>query len=231
MHANLFKSETDKGANVSTMLSQAKYGLSKAKGLTRVLGVCVVVGAAGLGTSCHSALTDNRSSSILVIDSLTAASVQKAGDAGVFSSILQSDVEVKGTIFEDPGKVQMHIELKDITATTGPTPNNNVTINHYKVKFRRTDGRNVEGVDVPYGFEGAVTFNVTPGGSSSGFTLVRVQSKLEPPLITLAGAGGSIVISTIADITFYGKDTTGQEVSVTGSISVNFSDWADPKDS
>jgi hypothetical protein len=36
------------------------------------------------------------------------------------------------------------------------------------------------------------------------------------------------VISTIADVTFYGKDETGTDVSVTGSISVNFADWADP---
>ena len=33
--------------------------------------------------------------------------------------------------------------------------------------------------------------------------LVRVQSKLEAPLITLAGVrGGGLVISTLADVTF-----------------------------
>ena len=36
-------------------------------------------------------------------------------------------------------------------------------------------------------------------------------------------------ISTIADITFYGRDQVGNDVSITGSISVNFSDWADPE--
>jgi len=36
------------------------------------------------------------------------------------------------------------------------------------------------------------------------------------------------VISTIAHVTFYGKDQNGNEVSVTGSISVNFADWGDP---
>jgi hypothetical protein len=157
-------------------------------------------------------VTQGRAASYAVIDSLTGSSATKAGQSGTFSSILQSDVETKGSIFEDPGQVSMHIELKDITGT-GPTPNNNVTFNHYRVVFRRTDGRNVQGIDVPYAFEGAVTFTV---------------SKLEPPLITLAGAGGAIVISTIADVTFYGKDQTGTDVSVTGSISVNFADWGDP---
>ena len=60
--------------------------------------------------------------------------------------------------------------------------------------------------------------------------LVRVQSKLEPPLITLRGVrGGGLVISTLADVTFYGRDQTGTEVSVKGTISVNFADWADPE--
>jgi len=222
VHTNFFKSETDKGANVSTLLSRSKNGLSRA------LGFCAIIGAAGLLASCHSTLTEGRSPAYLVIDKLLASSIQKVGDAGTFDNALRSDVSTKGSVFEDLGQVQMHIELKDITAQTGPTPNNNVTINHYRVQFRRTDGRNVEGVDIPYAFEGAITFTVTPGGATANFPLVRAQAKLEPPLITLSGLGGSLLISTIADVTFYGKDATGVDVTVTGSISVNFADWADP---
>jgi hypothetical protein len=229
VHANFFNSKRDKGANVSALLSSQIKGLSpRVKGLGRALGLSVILGGSGLLASCHSAVTEGRSPVYVVVDSLLGASVQKTGSQPTFENTLRSDVETKGSIFEDPGQVTMHIELKDITSTTGPTSNNNVTFNHYRVQFRRTDGRNVQGVDVPYAFEGAVTFNVTPGGTTAGFTLVRVQSKLEPPLITLAGGGGSIVISTIADVTFYGKDTTGTDVTATGSISVNFADWADP---
>jgi hypothetical protein len=220
VRANFFKSTADKGANVSTVISRARA-------LSRALGLCVIVGGAGLMASCHSNLTEGRAPVILVIDSLLGSSAQKVGQQGTFENVLRSDVETKGSVFEDPGRVTMHIELKDITGT-GPTSNNNVTINHYRVQFRRTDGRNIQGVDVPYAFEGASTFTVTPTNATAGFVLVRVQSKLEPPLITLAGGGGSIVISTIADVTFYGKDTTGTDVTVTGSISVNFADWADP---
>jgi len=36
------------------------------------------------------------------------------------------------------------------------------------------------------------------------------------------------VISTIAQITLYGRDQAGNDVSVTGTMSVNFADWADP---
>ena len=65
---------------------------------------------------------------------------------------------------------------------------------------------------------------------SAVFTLVRAQAKLEKPLVTLAGATTApCVISTIADVTFFGKDQTGRDVTVTGSMSINFADWADPE--
>ena len=54
------------------------------------------------------------------------------------------------------------------------------------------------------------------------------SSKLEPPLISLRGLGGQIIINTIAEITFYGTDQTGAEVSALGTIGINFADWADP---
>jgi hypothetical protein len=81
---------------------------------------------------------------------------------------------------------------------------------------------------VPYAFEGAVGVTVTDQQTQAIFTLVRAQAKAEAPLITLRGAGGALVISTIADVTFFGKDQTGRDVTVNGSISVNFADWADP---
>ena len=59
------------------------------------------------------------------------------------------------------------------------------------------------------------------------FELVRHQAKLEPPLKNLVGLGGQGFISTIAEITFYGRDQNGNEVSVTGWIDVQFGDFAD----
>jgi hypothetical protein len=196
-------------------------------GLARVLGIGTILCGAGVMNACHSNLIDGRTPAYVVIDSLVGSSTTSSSTAGTFSTTLQSDVLTKNSIFEDPGRVTMHIDLRDVSQS--PTSNNNVTFNHYRVEYRRTDGRNTQGVDVPYAFEGAATFTVAATGSVSvGFVLVRVQSKLEPPLITLQGDGGEIVISTIADVTFYGKDQTGADVSVKGSISVNFSDWGDP---
>jgi hypothetical protein len=83
-------------------------------------------------------------------------------------------------------------------------------------------------VDVPYAFDGGLTGTIGAESTEIGFVLVRAQSKLEAPLAALA-TGGAVVISTIAEVTFYGHDQVGNDVSVTGKISVNFANWADPE--
>jgi hypothetical protein len=96
------------------------------------------------------------------------------------------------------------------------------------VKFTRSDGRNTPGVDVPYPFDGAATGTFDSNGGTLTFVLVRAQAKLDPPLKALRNGGGAIMISTIATVTFYGQDQAGNQVSVSGTISVNFADWGDP---
>jgi len=91
--------------------------------------------------------------------------------------------------------------------------------------YIRSDGRNVQGTDVPFAFDGGVTVTVD-GASSVPFTLVRAQAKHEAPLKALAGHGGAQHISTVARVTFYGHDQTGRGVTVTGNIEVDFADWA-----
>jgi hypothetical protein len=191
--------------------------------------------------SCTQAQLDGgTSSSYLILTSIEAASGATPSE---FSGILQSDVitNVKTTIgdeqvlvptiFEDFGSVTFSLGLKDPGTTNSPTrPStaNFITVDRYRVEYFRADGRNTPGVDVPYGFDGAVTLTVTGPGGGTSFTLVRNQAKSEAPLQALAGGGGAVAISAIARVTFYGHDQTGREVSVTGQISVTFADWGDP---
>ena len=93
------------------------------------------------------------------------------------------------------------------------------------MRYIRSDGHNIEGVDVPYAFDGGVTATVSDT-TSVVFQIVRHQAKLEAPLAALATNG--IIISTIAEITFYGHDQTGREVAATANFGVNFGDFADP---
>jgi hypothetical protein len=197
----------------------------------------VLLGAA----SCGDLIRQGKAPTYLVIDSLTGAS---GANSGIFSGTLQSDVVTLvtppggtatdpkiRTFYEDLGHVKLRILLKDVGAPgaeTTPSNVNAITVNRYHVSYRRADGRNVQGVDVPYEFDGAITATVFTSPVEISFTLVRLQAKLERPLLPLAGLGSSIAIGTIADVTFYGRDQAGNAVSQVGSITINFADWADP---
>jgi hypothetical protein len=192
----------------------------------RAVAAVMALSALLFTAGCGDQVLQGRASSYLVVTTLQAASGAKPE---TFSTVLQSDVVTNGGIYEDMGQVSLQLAMKDPTALIGPTDTNAITVNRYHVDFVRSDGRNTQGVDVPYAFDGAMTGTVgTTAGISLTFVLVRAQAKLEAPLAALRGAGGALVISTIAQVTFYGHDQAGNAVSVTTNISVNFADWADP---
>jgi hypothetical protein len=194
--------------------------------IRRRAALAVLAAAALAVAGCGDKVLQGKGSSYLVIDQLTGASGAKTE---TFSTVLQSDVLTKGGVLEDLGKVTLHLAMKDVSVATGtePTANNFITVNRYRVDFIRSDGRNTQGVDVPYSVDGAVTGTIGTTQASLVFAIVPVQRKLEAPLLALRNLGGAIAIMTIANVTFYGYDQAGNAVAVTGSISVNFADWAD----
>jgi hypothetical protein len=196
--------------------------------IRQTLVLLTVAACAGGALGCGDKVREGRSPSYLVIDSVLAAS----GADTTFQNTLSSDVVTKGIVYADAGQATVTLALKDIGPAgtpSAPTPNNFVTITRYHVSYRRSDGRNTPGVDVPYAFDGASTATVSDSPATFSFVLVRIQAKEEAPLKALVGQGGAFAISTIADVTFYGQDQTGNDVSATGSISVNFADWGDPQ--
>lgn len=160
-------------------------------------------------------LRTGRAPVYLIIDNLLASG----------QAVLRSDVvDAAGVAVDDLGTALVRAELKN--PSIAATPINGVTLTRYRVGYRRTDGRNTPGVDVPFGFDGALNVTLSPGAASSAvFQLVRQQGKLEPPLRNLRGGGGLVIISTIADVTFFGRDQNGNEVTVAGNIDVQFGDF------
>ena len=187
-----------------------------------------VTALSGVSAACSEFIRQDQSPVTLVIDRLEAAS-GASGTASTFSGTLQSDVTtvVDGvrSRFSDSARVTMRLIMKDVG--TAPTPVNAVTINRYRVTFRRADGRNTLGIDIPYPFDSAVTFTVPPSGIiTQSFELIRHVAKAEAPLAALALS--PVIISTIAEVTFFGHDQAGNELSVSGTIGVQFGDFADP---
>ena len=191
-----------------------------------VAAVCLLFSA-----SCGSELLrTGRAPVYLVVTGVTAS----PGATGDFA-FLNSDVALSdGSVVNDNVTISLRVEPKDPTIPTATL--NSVTVTRYRVNFRRTDGRNTPGVDVPFGFDGAVTATIEPGSTGDvSFELVRHQMKLEPPLKNLAGfdaagsrsLGGLGFISTIAEITLWGRDQNGNEVMATVSIDVHFANFAD----
>jgi hypothetical protein len=189
----------------------------------RAAGLCAALALAG---ACAANGQPGQASSYLIVDSLTAASGAKPTE---FSGALASDVVTVvndvPTTLEDLARVQFRLAMKD-PALAGPSPINFITVKGYRVTFSRSDGRNTPGVDVPYPFDGAMTATVSTTTTAS-LVLVRVQAKLEKPLSLLVFGGGALVISTFADVVFYGTDQAGRDVTVNARISVNFADWGD----
>ena len=177
-----------------------------------LLAAGVVAGASG----CAATGRPGEASSYLIVDSLTTASG---------ASTLSSDVLSEGAILEDAVRATFRVEMKDPNAV-GPSAVNSITLRGYRVTFTRADGRNTQGLDVPYAFDGAMTATVS-GSVTATIVLVRAQAKLEAPLRALVGGGGAVAISTFADVLFYGADQTGRDVTVTARISVTFADWGD----
>jgi hypothetical protein len=204
--------------------------------VTRILTTATLLAA----VSCGSAVRTGSSPVFLVIDTLS--SKRGGSSSGQDSTVLSSDVltiittggtcttsNPCATIFPDGGSATLRLSPKNIGTTTAPnTPsqNNEVLITRIHISYRRTDGRNVEGVDVPFSFDTAATGTVPATGTLTlGFELVRSQAKTDAPLMALESNG--VVISTIADVTFFGQDRTGNAISATGSIAVNFANFGD----
>jgi hypothetical protein len=193
--------------------------------------------------SCGDLVRQGKAPAYLVIDLLEGASGAAASEFGtpllsdvitmVDSTVNGQQVQV-ATIFNDLGQVTLRVLLKDQGnpgSVAGPSNTNFIKLARYHVVFRRTDGRNTPGVDVPFPFDGGITATITNQPTELAFELVRHQAKLEPPLRSMASdqRSGAIFISTIAEVTFYGQDLAGNDVQTSGTISVNFGNFSDPQ--
>ena len=205
--------------------------------LSEVTRLAAVVLVAATTASCGSDLLRTGRSPVYLTISSFVLTNGATGDEGTnLLSDVQTIVEqqVGGvsvrvpTIFNDTAVANIQVVAKDPTRPT--TAMNAVTVTRYRVTFRRADGRNTPGVDVPFGWDGGASVTISAGGVGTvPFDIVRHSSKSEPPLRNLVNNGGIQYIYTVAEITFFGRDQNGNEVTVSGLVDVAFSDFGDPQ--
>jgi hypothetical protein len=178
-------------------------------------------------------VTQDESEAILRIVGMTGVG-QSAGSG---DNALNSDVV---PVFDD--QVEMTVQaIPKNPALLQPGAFQDVRIERYEVSYIRSDGRGVEGVDVPFRITGNIT-QLVPFGSQATVVIdvVRHQAKLEPPLINLAGqgtqldpsgapvfGGGALVLTCFADVTLHGRTTTGAALTASGRMQINFADFQD----
>lgn len=194
----------------------------KLKFLVLIIAVLVL-------SSCVAKEDDTTSASFLVINSLTGNDLE--GNAG--STTVFSDVDMGGSIVNDNGVALVS------TLTYNPLEDSeehdityymNVIVDQIDVEFMRTDGRNVEGVDVPYRFTQPINMIVPVDEEVEiPFIIIRHVAKLEAPLFALREiTSQGVVLQLVAKVTLHGKDLGGHRVApVSGYLSVWCSNFAD----
>jgi hypothetical protein len=122
-------------------------------------------------------------------------------------------------------RVENHFRNPSVTNTGF---RHDITIERYEVRYFRSDGRSVEGVDVPFGITGNVAQEIIEESSAVlNLEVVRRQAKLEPPLLNLR-TGGAIIVTMFAEVTLHARTTTGQITNpVSARLQIDFANFGD----
>ena len=197
--------------------------MTKKKSAT-ILLILAVLPAILMLSGCNPLEDDSKSSSFIIVESVAGKDA-----AGKAASFLQSDVVLTNSIVTaDVATATLRASLLDPAPILKPGQFNDIMLDRYIVSYSRVDGKNRQGVDVPYSFEGALTQLLKIGTSTSiSFVVVREVAKLESPLIDLAQNRAEGVIETTAKIEFYGHDLAENKVKATGYLTIFFANYAD----
>jgi hypothetical protein len=143
---------------------------------------------------------------------------------------LDSDVRISsGSICPDVVPLRLENHSKNPAVGTTPGFRGDITVERYEVHYFRSDGRNTEGVDVPYAITGNLALEVVAEAAATlNLEVVRRQAKIEPPLSTLVGGGGPFIVTMFAEITLHARTTIGEATNpVSARLQIDFADFGD----
>lgn len=189
----------------------------------------VLVPAILLLFACNPIENQTNSSTMIIIENLTGTDI-----AGNTSNFLESDVVKQDqetgaeTIFADAAIATVRARLLDPQPTNPASEYNSIQLTRYTVTYNRSDGKNTEGVDLPYSFEGFLSTRLDVDATVDiAFVIVRAVAKAEPPLLNLKDGRSEGVITITARIDIYGHDLRDKTVKATGYLTIYFANYAD----
>jgi hypothetical protein len=150
-------------------------------------------------------------------------------------NVLQSDVREGAdsfTVVSDTIPVGLANRSKNPSVTVVQVARA-ILLDRYTVSYFRSDGRNTQGVDVPYTISGEIRSALDLGDNITvNIEVVRAQAKFDPPLTNIKGSegalGGSALLFTcFAEVTLYGHTPAGKTVQASGRMQIDFADYGD----
>lgn len=177
--------------------------------------------------SCNPLENDSRSDSVLLILRITGTDIEDNEVDFLQSDVVSIDANTGAEVVAaDAATATFVAQPMDPEPLLGTSHYNDVVVERYVVTYSRTDGKNNEGIDIPYSFEGSMSARVQIDTQTDvSFVIVRAVSKLEPPLVNLAKGRGEGELKITAKIDFYGTDTMGNTVKATGYLNIFFADY------
>ena len=179
------------------------------------LGAAVAVAAALAMAGCSADYVEQNEGPVLLLITAINGGAQLDSDvrSGEFSTfVCENEVDVEMTVMN-----------KNPNAPTAPA--STVQVDSYEVKYSRSDGRGVEGVDVPYRITGSLATTVGVGDDVTvPIEVVRRQAKLEPPLDNISQ---TTVLTVSAQVTLFGKTISDKRVSAVARFQIDFADFGD----
>jgi len=179
------------------------------------LGAAVAVAAALAMAGCSADYVEQNEGPVLLL-------ITSINDGAQLDSDVRSG-EFSTFVCENEVDVALTVMNKNPNAPTAPA--STVQLDSYEVKYSRSDGRGVEGVDVPYRITGNLAATVGVGDDVTvPIEVVRRQAKLEPPLDNISQ---TTVLTVSAQVTLFGKTISDKRVSAPARFQIDFADFGD----
>jgi len=179
--------------------------------------------------SCNPLENKTASNTMLLLEILTGLDMEGNTVSYLESDVLRIDPDSgTQTIVADPAIAILKAKLLDPLPINPPSDYNNILLTRYTVNYFRSDGKNTEGVDIPYSFEGYLSTRLVVDVSTEiAFVIVRAVAKGEPPLLSIRDGRGEGVLTITARVDFYGHDMRDNTVIVTGYLTIYFANYAE----